>query len=71
MTEVSTRSVRDAAVATHLRRTTTLDVPEEFETWSVADLADWLHDTEDDPQVSDEDFYQARKAVQMLGVEDV
>ncbi|MFJ4716870.1 hypothetical protein [Streptomyces sp. NPDC088785] len=68
---MSTRSVRDAAVATRLRRTTSLDVPEDFETWSVADLADWLHDTEDDPEVSDEDFYQARKAVQMMGVEDV
>ncbi|MFG2661657.1 hypothetical protein [Streptomyces sp. NPDC048425] len=68
---MSTRSVRDAAVATHLRRTTTLDVPEEFETWSAEDLADWLHDTEDDPQVSDEDFYQARKAVQMLGAQNV
>ncbi|MFG3370993.1 hypothetical protein ACGF0K_39465 [Streptomyces sp. NPDC048156] len=71
MTGVGARSVRDAAAAMHLRRATAVDVPEEFETWSVVDLADWLHGTEDDRRVSDEGFYQARKAVEMLGVEDV
>ncbi|WP_394428341.1 hypothetical protein [Streptomyces sp. SGAir0957] len=64
MTEVSTRSVQDVVAVEELRaRTTTLAVPQGLDLWQPEDMEDWLNEVEDDPDVSDSDFYEARQAV--------
>ncbi|MEU6996577.1 hypothetical protein ABZ953_38730 [Streptomyces sp. NPDC046465] len=72
MIEVNTRSVKEAAAAEQLRAdTTTLDIPRGFDLWTAEEVAQWLEGVEDDPAVSDADFYAAQQAVrQALGVED-
>ncbi|MET8471863.1 hypothetical protein ABZY90_17015 [Streptomyces sp. NPDC006422] len=72
MTEVNTISVEEATAIARLRMTTTtLDIPKDFDRWSADDMSEWLEQTEDDPDVSDEDFYEARKTVhRVLGVEE-
>ncbi|MGW5731560.1 MULTISPECIES: hypothetical protein [Streptomyces] len=73
MIEVSTRSVKEAAAAEQLRAsTTTLDIPKGFDLWTAEEVSEWLDQVEDDPEVSDADFYAAQQAVQRaLGVERV
>ncbi|QES25470.1 hypothetical protein DEJ47_02450 [Streptomyces venezuelae] len=67
MIEVSTRSVKEAAAAEQLRATTTtLDIPKGFDLWTPEEIADWLDTVEDDPKVSDADFYEAQQAVQRV-----
>ncbi|QES39992.1 hypothetical protein DEJ49_02475 [Streptomyces venezuelae] len=67
MIEVSTRSVKEAAAAEQLRaNTTTLDIPKGFDLWTPEEIADWLDTVEDDPKVSDADFYEAQQAVQRV-----
>ena len=72
MTEVNTISVEEAAAIARLRaNTTTLDIPKGFDLYSAEEMSDWLDRTEDDPDVSDADFYEARTTVhRVLGVED-
>ncbi|MFI0239839.1 hypothetical protein [Streptomyces sp. NPDC016845] len=72
MTEVSTRSVQEAVAVEQLRaRTTTLEVPRGLDLWQPQDMEDWLSEVEDDPDVSDTDFYEARQAVHhVLGKND-
>ncbi|WP_409235070.1 hypothetical protein [Streptomyces sp. PA5.6] len=67
MIEVRTRSVKEAAAAEQLRaNTTTLDIPKGFDLWTPEEIADWLDTVEDDPKVSDADFYEAQQAVQRV-----
>ncbi|MGW0908544.1 hypothetical protein [Streptomyces sp. NPDC002853] len=72
MTEVSTRSVAEAVAAEELRSsTTTLDIPKGFDLWTAEEIAEWLDQVEDDPGVSDADFYVAQQAVRrVLGAAD-
>ncbi|MET9496240.1 hypothetical protein [Streptomyces sp. NPDC006552] len=64
MTEVSTRGVQEAAAVEELRAsTTTLSIPQGFDLWQPEEMEDWLNEVEDDPDVSDTDYYQARQAV--------
>lgn len=72
MIEVSTRSVKEAAAAEQLRaETTTLDIPKGFDLWTPEEISEWLEQVEDDPEVSDADFYVAQQAVErVLGVEN-
>lgn len=72
MIEVSTRSVKEAAAAEQLRaETTTLDIPKGFDLWTAEEISEWLEQVEDDPEVSDADFYVAQQAVErVLGVEN-
>ncbi|MEB8338325.1 hypothetical protein [Streptomyces endophyticus] len=72
MTEVNTISVEEATAVARLRmNTTTLDIPKDFDRWSPDEMSDWLEQTEDDPDVSDTDFYEAQQTVhRVLGVED-
>ncbi|MGY0488907.1 hypothetical protein [Streptomyces sp. WG-D5] len=72
MNEVSTISVEEATAIARLRMsTTTLDIPKGFDLLSPEEMSDWLDRTEDDPDVSDADFYEAQKTVhRVLGVED-
>ncbi|WP_150182163.1 hypothetical protein [Streptomyces venezuelae] len=64
---MSTRSVKEAAAAEQLRaNTTTLDIPKGFDLWTPEEIADWLDTVEDDPKVSDADFYEAQQAVQRV-----
>ncbi|MFJ8820777.1 hypothetical protein ACIREE_03230 [Streptomyces sp. NPDC102467] len=61
---MSTRSVQEAAAVEQLRAsTTTLDIPQGFDLWQPEEMEDWLSEVEDDPDVSDADFYEARQAV--------
>ncbi|MFH8607028.1 hypothetical protein ACH4D5_06015 [Streptomyces sp. NPDC018029] len=71
MIEVSTRSMKEAAAAEQLRaETTTLDIPKGFDLWTADEIAEWLDGVEDDPAVSDADFYAAQQAVRrVLGTE--
>ncbi|MFD4630185.1 hypothetical protein ACFVYR_20350 [Streptomyces sp. NPDC058284] len=67
MIEVSTRSVKEAAAAEQLRAdTTTLDIPKGFDLWTAEEIEDWLDRIEDDPGVSDADFYAAQQAVRQV-----
>ncbi|MFF1381840.1 hypothetical protein [Streptomyces sp. NPDC058308] len=71
MIEVNTRSVKEAAAAEQLRTdTTTLDIPQGFDLWSTEEIAQWLEGVEDDPAVSDADFYAAQQAVRRVLGED-
>ncbi|MEV7192747.1 hypothetical protein AB0N81_13270 [Streptomyces sp. NPDC093510] len=64
---MSTRSVKEAAAAEQLRaETTTLDIPKGFDLWTAEEISDWLDRVEDDPGVSDADFYAAQQAVQRV-----
>ncbi|MEU6819442.1 hypothetical protein ABZ921_02350 [Streptomyces atriruber] len=64
---MSTRSVKEAVAAEQLRaETTTLDIPKGFDLWTPEEIAEWLDRVEDDPQVSDADFYAAQQAVQRV-----
>ncbi|MET7519341.1 hypothetical protein [Streptomyces sp. NPDC005480] len=61
---MSTRSVQEAAAVEQLRaNTTTLSIPKGFDLWQPQEMEDWLSDVEEDPDVSDVDFYEARQAV--------
>ncbi|MEU6123821.1 hypothetical protein [Streptomyces sp. NPDC047123] len=67
MIEVSTRSVKEAVAAEQLRAsTTTLDIPKGFDLWTPEEISEWLDRVEDDPGVSDADFYAAQQAVQQV-----
>lgn len=67
MIEVSTRSVKEAAAAEQLRaNTSTLDIPKGFDLWTAEEISEWLDQVEDDPGVSDTDFYAAQQAVQRV-----
>ncbi|MFI6088171.1 hypothetical protein [Streptomyces sp. NPDC051218] len=64
---MSTRSVTEAVAAEELRSsTTTLDIPKGFDLWTAEEISDWLDQVEDDPGVSDADFYAAQQAVQRV-----
>lgn len=64
VTEVSTRGVQEAAAVEQLRAsTTTLSIPQGFDLWQPQEMEDWLSEVEEDPDVSDVDFYEARQAV--------
>ncbi|MEU3743104.1 MULTISPECIES: hypothetical protein [unclassified Streptomyces] len=73
MIEVSTRSVKEAAAAEQLRaNTSTLDIPKGFDLWTAEEISEWLDQVEDDPGVSDADFYAAQQAVRrVLGDEGI
>ncbi|MFE6900594.1 hypothetical protein ACFVFJ_27525 [Streptomyces sp. NPDC057717] len=61
---MSTRSVQEAATVEQLRAsTTTLSIPQGFDLWQPQEMEDWLSEVEEDPDVSDVDFYEARRAV--------
>ncbi|MFI7382747.1 hypothetical protein [Streptomyces sp. NPDC049813] len=61
---MSTRSVQEAVAVEELRAsTTTLSIPRGFDLWQHEEMEDWLSEVEDDPDVSDTDYYQARQAV--------
>ncbi|MFJ9038633.1 hypothetical protein ACIRF8_18825 [Streptomyces sp. NPDC102406] len=61
---MSTRSVQEAAAMERLRAsTTTIDIPRGFGEWQPEEMEEWLNEVEDDPGVSDADFYEARQAV--------
>ncbi|WP_371749687.1 hypothetical protein OG302_40190 [Streptomyces sp. NBC_01283] len=67
MIEVSTRSVKEAAAAEQLRaNTSTLDIPKGFDLWTAEEISEWLDQVEDDPGVSDADFYEAQQAVRRV-----
>ncbi|MGY0021750.1 hypothetical protein [Streptomyces sp. cg35] len=68
---MSTRSVQEAAAVEQLRAsTTTLDIPKGFDLWQPEEMEDWLSEVEDDPDVSDADFYEARQAVRRATGQD-